>query len=52
MLRDLEDKAARVPWERDGRTDMFALFSVRGFTDALRELAGARDDVLQVDDEG
>lgn len=52
VLRDLEAKAARVPWERDGRTDMFAFFSVSGFTDALRELAEARDDVLLVDDEG
>lgn len=50
VLRDLEAKAARVPWERDGRTDTFALFSVSGFTEGLRELAEARDDVLLVDD--
>lgn len=50
VLRALEEKAARVPWERDRRTDAFALFSASGFTDELREIAGARDDVVLVDD--
>ncbi|WP_019239060.1 MULTISPECIES: ATP-binding protein [Enorma] len=50
VLRDLENKVARVPWERDGRTDIFVLFSVSGFTDGLHELASTRDDVLLVGD--
>lgn len=50
VLRALEEKAARVPWERDGRTDAFALFSASGFTDELREIAAARGDVALVDD--
>lgn len=50
VLRALEEKAARIPWERDRRTDAFALFSASGFTDELREIAGARDDVVLVDD--
>lgn len=50
VLRALEEKAARVPWERDRRTDAFALFSASGFTDELWEIAGARDDVVLVDD--
>ena len=50
VLRDLEDKVARVPWKKGERQDVFALFSVSGFTDGLRELAAERDDVLLVDD--
>lgn len=50
VLRALEEKAARVPWERDRRTDAFALFSASGFTDELREIAAARGDVVLVDD--
>lgn len=50
VLRALEEKAARIPWERDRRTDAFALFSASGFTDELRVIAGARDDVVLVDD--
>lgn len=50
VLRALEEKAARVPWERDRRTDAFALFSASGFTDELREIAASRGDVVLVDD--
>lgn len=50
VLRALEEKAARVPWERDRRTDAFALFSASGFTDELRKIAAARGDVVLVDD--
>lgn len=49
VLRALEEKAARVPWERDGRTDAFALFSASGFTDELWEIAASRGDVVLVD---
>ncbi len=50
VLRDLEGKAARVPWEKGDRTEQFVLFSVSGFTDGFRKLASARDNVLLVDD--
>lgn len=50
VLRALEEKAARVPWERDRRTDAFALFSASGFTDELWEIAAARGDVVLVED--
>ena len=50
VLRTLEDKVARVPWEKDARAETFAIFSVSGFTDELRRIADARDDVLLVDD--
>ena len=49
-LRALEEKVTRVPWEKGVRTDIFALFSVSGFTDELRRIAATRDDVLLVDD--
>lgn len=50
VLRALEEKAAGIPWEKDARRDTFALFSVSGFTDDLRAIADARDDVVLVDD--
>ncbi len=50
VLRALEEKAARVPWQKGERVDGFVLFSVSGFTDELRLIAEARDDVVLVDD--
>lgn len=50
VLRALEEKAACVPWERDRRTDAFALFSASGFTEELWEIAASRGDVVLVDD--
>ena len=50
VLRALEEKVARIPWEKDARADTLVLFSVSGFTDELRRIADARDDVLLVDD--
>ena len=50
VLRTLEEKVACVPWEKDARANAFALFSVSGFTDELRQIAAARDDVLLADD--
>lgn len=50
VLRSLEERAAGVAWKRHERSDAFVLFSVSGFTDALRAVADARDDVVLVDD--
>lgn len=50
VLRDLEQKAERVAWNRDRRKTWFVLFSMGGFTDELRQLAKARPDLLLVDD--
>ena len=50
VLRDLEQKAERVPWEKPRRKNWFVLFSANGFTDELRQLAAARSDILLVDD--
>ena len=50
VLRDLEQKAERVAWNRDRRKTWFVLFSMGGFTDELRQLAKARPDLLLLDD--
>lgn len=50
VLHDLERKAELVPWRKDERISWFVLFSIGGFTDELRAIASARDDVLLLDD--
>ena len=50
ILRELEQKAERVAWNRDYRKTWFVLFSMGGFTDELRQLAKTRSDLLLVDD--
>jgi AAA+ ATPase superfamily predicted ATPase len=39
----LKRKATLVDWKRGNRNEMFALFSISGFTDALRRLAKTED---------
>lgn len=51
VLRDLEQKAERVPWEKPRRQLWYVLFSAGGFTDELRQLAAVRSDLLLVDDQ-
>ena len=46
VLRDLEQKAERVSWERDRRHVWYVLFSAGGFTDELCALAEKRADLL------
>lgn len=46
VLRDLERKAERVEWNKDGRINHFILFSVSGFTDELVELSQIRKDLI------
>ncbi|RFZ77650.1 ATP-binding protein [Lacrimispora amygdalina] len=49
VLRELEAKAASVPWRKDSRKLWYVLFSVNGFTDELREQAKNRDDIILED---
>jgi len=42
ILQDLQAKAARVPWGRKGRREVFALVSRQGFTHDMRK--GARQE--------
>lgn len=46
MLTDLEEKSRRVKWGDPDRAEYFVLFSIAGFSDALREVAGQRSNVL------
>lgn len=48
VLQALEEKAERVPWNRDNRRVWYVLFSVSGFSDTLKELAKQREDVLLI----
>ena len=50
VLRELEQKAKHVAWDQDHRRTWFALFSMGGFTDELKQLAEERTDFLLVDD--
>lgn len=45
ILRALEEKARVVDWKKENRNNHFILFAINGFTDELRELVKARDDV-------
>ncbi|MDO4552131.1 MAG: ATP-binding protein [Bacillota bacterium] len=46
ILRELEKKAATVPWQKDKRKLCYILFSGSGFTDELQELAKTRQDLI------
>lgn len=48
VLRELEEKAERVPWQRNDRRVWYVLFSAGGFTPELRELAEKRDNILLI----
>jgi len=48
MLRDLEEKARTIPWERERRGTWYVLFSANGFTSELQQLAAERNDVVLV----
>lgn len=49
VLRDLEKKTAKVPWEKNGRKVWYVLFSAGGFTEELRHLAEEREDLMLVE---
>ena len=48
VLRDLEEKAGAVPWEKGRRRTWYVLFGANGFTSELQQLAAERDDVILV----
>lgn len=50
ILRELEEKAEKVTWEKKDRRLWYALFSTGGFTEELQAIAAHREDVLLVDD--
>lgn len=46
VLRELEEKAATVPWHKGQRKLWYVLFSVSGFTEELQEQVKHREDVI------
>lgn len=48
VLKNLEQKARQVEWNRTTRRNHFILFSVNGFTDELTELTNVRKDLVLV----
>ena len=46
VLTELEEKSAHVKWGKPDREEYFVLFSIAGFSDALREIAERRTDVM------
>ena len=49
ILRELEEKADAVSWERENRKVWYVLFSAEGFTTELRTLASKREDLLLIE---
>ena len=41
-----EEKSKKVAWKKDGRKEWFVLFSISGFTKALKKEAEERKDVI------
>jgi AAA+ ATPase superfamily predicted ATPase len=46
VLKDLEEKAKAVTWERDHRKVWYVLFSANGFTEELQQEATSRDNLI------
>ena len=46
VLNALEEKSKKVAWKKDGRKEWFVLFSISGFTKALKKEAEERKDVI------
>lgn len=46
VLTELEEKSAHVKWGKLGRKEYFVLFSIAGFSDALRDVAQQRANVV------
>ena len=46
ILAQLEQKAAFVDWHREQRKTVYVLFSVNGFSDEMKNVADAREDVI------
>ena len=49
ILRELEEKADAVSWERGNRNVWYVLFSAEGFTEELQTLAAKREDLLLIE---
>ncbi len=50
VLRELEEKARSVPWEKATRKTWYVLFGANGFSEELRQAAASRKDVFLMGD--
>lgn len=50
IFRELEGKSDSVNWRKNNRHLWYVLFSAAGFTEELKELAAAREDLLLFDE--
>ena len=48
ILSRLEQKAAFVDWHKEKRKTIYILFAINGFSDDLKSVAAARDDLILV----
>jgi AAA+ ATPase superfamily predicted ATPase len=48
VLRELEQKADKVPWKKENRRSYFVIFSTGGFSSELKAAAESRNDLLLV----
>lgn len=48
ILYQLEQKTTFVEWHKDSRKIIYVIFSVNGFTDALKAVANVREDVMLI----
>lgn len=46
VFYQLQEKAKRVLWHKDGRKEIYCIFSMSGFSHSLQELAESRDDLI------
>lgn len=46
VLKELEEKAKKVSWNKPDRKTWYVLFSINGFTDELKAIADQRDDLI------
>ena len=51
LFYDLVRKSTYVEWNKGFRMELFVLFSISGYTKALREIANERDDLILIEHE-
>ena len=50
ILYKLEEKAELVDWNKDSRNETYILFSINGYTEKLKKIANARNDIILAED--
>ena len=50
ILYKLEEKAKLVDWNKESRNETYILFSINGYTEKLKKIANARNDIILAED--